>query len=455
MNGPTATLVHLTLVVPDGADAGQIGRDALAQAGALPLSSTGPSPLFVLSGHRWPQFFDGNPRPAPVTDLYNPAGQTFTGGADAAVAAAGQTWTDVPTATFALGFAGGTSAGKGFDSLNVVSWPSPWPNSVSAVAVTTTTFNVVTGFIFDADVELNRNSVMSLDPPASGDVYDFQRVLLHEFGHLAGLDHSLAPGAVMYAFGAPGPQSHTLAQDDINALSTLYPPPATWILASSVHAGGANGAFYTTDLGVANYGSTDASFTMQFLGNNQDGRTGPVKSFTLAAGKSVLYSDVVSSVFGLSGAFGSIRITANAPSLKISSVTSTPGGVPGGTFGSGIPAASASDWVVNGTPRAMTMLREDTKNRTNLVVANATESGLDVSYVLQANDGSILAQGALPTFAPLEMRQINRVIQNLMGSPAPVANATLILSTPTAGGAFAAFCSLIDNLTNDPRTLLP
>jgi hypothetical protein len=230
----------------------------------------------------------------------------------------------------------------------------------------------------------------------------------------------------------------------------------TWILPTSTHAGGANGAFFTTDVGVANYGSTDASFTMQFLEHEQDNRSGPQKNLTLGAGKSALYSDVVSSVFGLSGTFGAIRrITANTSSLKISSVTSTPGGVPGGTFGQGIPAAAASDWVANGTPRAMTTLRDDTTSRTNLVIANATESNLDVSYLLLANDGSVLAQGSLETFGPLEMRQLTHVIQILTGSTAAVTNATIVLSTPTVGGAFASFCSLIDNLTNDPRTLLP
>jgi hypothetical protein len=230
----------------------------------------------------------------------------------------------------------------------------------------------------------------------------------------------------------------------------------TWILPTSTHGPGANGAFFSTDVGTANFGSTEASITMQFLGNNVDGRTGPVRNLTLAAGKSAVYSDILSSVFGLpNGSLGSIRITANTSSLKISSVTSTPGGVPGGTFGQGIPAAAASDWVANGTPRAMTTLRDDATSRTNLVIANATESNLDVSYLLLANDGSVLAQGSLETFGPLEMRQLTHVIQILTGSTAAITNATIVLSTPTVGGAFASFCSLIDNLTNDPRTLLP
>jgi hypothetical protein len=42
-----------------------------------------------------------------------------------------------------------------------------------------------------------------------------------------------------------------------------------------------------------------------------------------------------------------------------------------------------------------------------------------------------------------------------LGLATNVAGARILLSTPTANGAFAAYASVIDNVTNDPRTLLP
>jgi hypothetical protein len=42
-----------------------------------------------------------------------------------------------------------------------------------------------------------------------------------------------------------------------------------------------------------------------------------------------------------------------------------------------------------------------------------------------------------------------------LGVAAETAGARLVLSTPTANGAFAAYASVIDATTNDPRTLLP
>lgn len=265
---------------------------------------------------------------------------------------------------------------------------------------------------------------------------------------------------------ASGPNRITLGPDGnlwfTEALANRigrFAPPTLFLLPSSAHGPGKNNAFFTTDLGVANFGRTPARMTLQFLGHDKDGRTGPTRQATLEAGKSVLYSDILGSLFGATADFGAILITADSPSLRIVSQTSTPCGVPvpcsvsGGTFGQGIPAASSGDLVVNGTPRVFTTLREDPRSRTNLVIANATEASLDVDLALLANDGTLLGSRR-ESYGPLEMRQSNNIITSFPGVTG-AQNATLIVSTPTPSGAFASFCSVLDNTTNDPRTLLP
>ena len=52
------------------------------------------------------------------------------------------------------------------------------------------------------------------------------------------------------------------------------------------------------------------------------------------------------------------------------------------------------------------------------------------------------------------MMQLNRVVREL-GAVGDVSGARLLLSTPTSVGSFGAYVALIDNVTNDPRTLLP
>jgi PA domain len=227
--------------------------------------------------------------------------------------------------------------------------------------------------------------------------------------------------------------------------------PTTWFLASSAHASGANGAFYTTDVTVSNRGSSAASFTLKFLGHDQDGRTGAEKTFTLGAGKTATYADVLGSMFGVTSGFGAVRISSDSATLKIVSQTSTPGS--GGSFGQSVPLASGSDLVAAGAPKAIGAAREDASFRTNLVLVNTTEASLDVDVTVLGDDGTNLGVGHFTGFQPLEMRQISRVLQTITGSSS-LKNATLVLSTPTAGGAFAAYASVIDNVTNDPRTLL-
>ncbi|KAJ7971105.1 Metalloendoproteinase 1-MMP [Quillaja saponaria] len=64
------------------------------------------------------------------------------------------------------------------------------------------------------------------EPPAKTD-FDFIGVALHEIGHLLGLQHSTEESAIMYAYITPGVNKHSLSQDDIDGIHTLYslPPP--------------------------------------------------------------------------------------------------------------------------------------------------------------------------------------------------------------------------------------
>ena len=50
------------------------------------------------------------------------------------------------------------------------------------------------------------------------------------------------------------------------------------------------------------------------------------------------------------------------------------------------------------------------------------------------------------------MRQINRVVRD-MGVSGAVTGARLVLSSPTAGAAFTALASVIDEITNDPTAV--
>ena len=63
------------------------------------------------------------------------------------------------------------------------------------------------------------------------------------------------------------------------------PQVARATLPSSARAEGMNGAFYTTDVTATNVGSSSASLTLKFLGNNTDGTVGEEKDLFPGGGK--------------------------------------------------------------------------------------------------------------------------------------------------------------------------
>jgi hypothetical protein len=226
-----------------------------------------------------------------------------------------------------------------------------------------------------------------------------------------------------------------------------------WLLPSSARVQGANGAFYTTDVTLANASSTAANFTLKFLGHQQDGRSGAEATRTVAPNSLLSISDVLGSVFGVSSDYGAILFSADQAAVRVLSQTSTPPPSGVGTFGQAVPGFGPADYATAFTPRTLAGLRQDSSFRTNAVIANATDRPTHVDLTLKSETGATLGTGSYDLL-PYEMRQIETVVTTL-GAPVGTANASLVVSTPTAGGRLATYAAIIDQTTNDPRTILP
>lgn len=124
------------------------------------------------------------------------------------------------------------------DGRNVVSVNRRWsPDAYhlpGTVAFTVVTTDVRSGSLLEADIEINARSPENPlgrrwdeGPPRWGEV-DAPTALLHEVGHLAGLWHSLTPGAVMEASMDIERQRRALTDDDRAGVCGVYPggPPA-------------------------------------------------------------------------------------------------------------------------------------------------------------------------------------------------------------------------------------
>jgi hypothetical protein len=235
----------------------------------------------------------------------------------------------------------------------------------------------------------------------------------------------------------------------VQAAAVSGSAPYIWLLPSSAHSSGLNGALYSTNVAVANVGAALASFTMKFLGNNQDGTGGPEKTFNLESGKSVTYLEVLGSVFNETSNFGAIRITSDTPTLNIVSVTSTPGF--GGTVSQTISAVFSRDLIPAGSSRSILYIREGDGFRSNLILASNANVSTTVDAALVSPEGATLAAKSY-SVPPNGMTQINRVVRD-MGFSSPITGARLVLSSSTPGAAFTGFASVIDETTNDPTAV--
>ena len=266
------------------------------------------------------------------------------------------------------------------------------------------------------------------------------------------MDPSIAPG-----------EKDEITSNDLLALEVMgwtigsgSAAAYSWILPSSARAPGKGSAFYTTSLSIGNRGSAEARFTLKFLGHDAAGTDGPVSGeFRLGSNESVTYEDILGSVFALaSPAYGAVQLSSTVNTLSVVGQTATADpSKPGGTFGQSVPAFGSSDLIPSGVIRSIVGIREDTSFRTNLILANGGTSPVTITGRLFSTSGNFLGEKTW-TLPPLGMIQDGPIAPS-MGASGAVRDAQLLLTTSTTGGSFAAYAAVIDNVTNDPRTLLP
>jgi hypothetical protein len=183
-------LVEVFVVVPPGQSARQATDAALAEQGAQPQPPPGPGgPGFT--GLVWDEL--------PVVQSYNPSGEPAP--AESLLEATQASWSAVPGSDFAMRSGGETSRCPSIvfecpgrqllDGFNDVGWLR-LPGGTLGVTWSTT------GGLDEADMALSTRVPWSTGCANVAGSVDLQTVLLHENGHVAGLDHASSTASVMY-----------------------------------------------------------------------------------------------------------------------------------------------------------------------------------------------------------------------------------------------------------------
>lgn len=216
-------LTRIEVSAVNRTEAEAAARDALAAV--APRSVVVPAGSASAAWLPWSWKWESPEIPVPVA--YNPTGAP-DGVGPAAVIAGLQAWSSVATSSFRFTYAGITDNSAsilelGPDGENVVSWAS-LPCERGCVLGLTSKNSA-----HEVDMLLNSNPEAALQ--LGGASLDWRTVILHELGHVAGLEHSCPvpfgpcteaeADAVMY-FAYVG-TLRKLAPDDIAGLSALYP----------------------------------------------------------------------------------------------------------------------------------------------------------------------------------------------------------------------------------------
>jgi predicted secreted protein len=317
--------VHITVVVPPGANANQAALAALKEQGARPLRSD----EFSTTGLVWDQYFDIEPDNDSVLQHYNPANDPTGGGGKSALLNTHITWTGVNSSRFAFNDGIDTDrcpslvkeceGSQYFDGYNDVAWLQLRSRNTLGVTWYSTSID-------EADMALNTKFSWSTDADGVND-YDVETVFLHENGHVLGLGHSNVPTAVMYAYY--GGERLVLDQDDIDGITSLYPtgsvtdPPTVSITAPADGSTFASGATATIDFAGTAIDTEDGDLAADLAWkSDMDGQIGTGGSFSTIALSDGNHT-ITAEVTDLDGATGSdsISITVGTPPAEATTVS--------------------------------------------------------------------------------------------------------------------------------------
>ncbi|HPS77852.1 MAG TPA: PKD domain-containing protein [Thermoanaerobaculaceae bacterium] len=222
----------------------------------------------------------------------------------------------------------------------------------------------------------------------------------------------------------------------------------TLYVLAAAHSTGSENTNWHTDLELHNPTAGQASIRIELLKRDADNASPQSVTRLLAAGQSERFLDVVQGLFNFQGA-GTLRIVPTVG--RVMATSRTFNDQPSGTFGQFIPAAGTVEAVPFGQSARLSQIAQTASTsggfRTNIGFVNATPRPLTLTVALYRADGSSLGSPSWQ-LKPYEFKQIDKIITRV--TTADITDGYAVLSTPTVGGSFLAYASVIDNRSGDP-----
>ena len=223
-----------------------------------------------------------------------------------------------------------------------------------------------------------------------------------------------------------------------------------YFIPAAARASGAGTSFFVTDVDVNNSGNTDATFKFLWLPRDTN-NSAPVESteFTIGAGVSIRFKDVLAEVFNVTGnttALGALAVLSDSRDILFMSRTFNQGEE--GTFGQALVGVKENDLIRAGDRKRVLFMTENGDFRSNLGFQNGTESPLTIQWQRFSADGTVINSGQTQ-LPPWGNTQWNRVFNDQK----PIEAAYVDVWTNTSGGAFAVYGSVLDAATSDPTTV--
>ena len=261
-------------------------------------------------------------------------------------------------------------------------------------------------------------------------------------------------GGAFYCYGSV---LDNLTSDPTTVLPQVPSADFTFIPAAAL-AAGAQGAFFQTDVDLNNAGSTPVEYQFAWLPRGADNTTPTMSApFTLAAGASVRYANVLNAVFGVDpNQVGALAVQATTPDLLVMSRTynllgdGNPLGFPAGaTFGQELPGIPADMMIATGEKKRIIFMNENEDVRANVGCQNGVDAAVTVTIELFDAAGNSLETKfmALP---PWSNKQLNQIFE----AYSPV-NGYVDIWTNTPDATIYCYGSVLDNINSDPTTVLP